>query len=80
MSVIVRDPATKRIELLTKGADSTVKVLLRPGQPDIERTQQHIDELSTIGLRTLLLGKKILTEDEYNNWNRKLQAARGTIG
>jgi magnesium-transporting ATPase (P-type) len=58
MSVIVRDPATRRIQLLTKGADSTVKALLRPGQNELAATQAHIDKLSDIGLRTLLLGKK----------------------
>ncbi len=62
MSVIVRDPNTRRIELLTKGADSTVKALLRPGQNDLPNTQKHIDELSVYGLRTLLLAKKIVTE------------------
>lgn len=80
MSVIVRDPATRRIELLTKGADSTVKTLLRDGQHDLDQTQQHIDKLSVLGLRTLLLGKKVLTEDEYNRWNRELQEARSIIG
>lgn len=43
MSVIVRDTATRRIELLMKGADSTVKALLRPGQADLPNTQKHID-------------------------------------
>ena len=58
MSVIVRDPATRKIQLLTKGADSTVKALLRPGQNELVDTQRHIDKLSDKGLRTLLLGKK----------------------
>ena len=70
MSVIVRDPQTKKIELLTKGADSTVKALMAPGQRDIEETQRHIDVLSVKGLRTLLLGKKTLSENEFNEWNK----------
>ena len=56
--MIVRDPATRKIQLLTKGADSTVKALLRPGQNELVDTQRHIDKLSDKGLRTLLLGKK----------------------
>jgi magnesium-transporting ATPase (P-type) len=80
MSVIIRDPITRRIELLTKGADSTVKTLLRDGQQDLDRTQAHIDRLSVLGLRTLLLGKKVLTEEEYNRWNKELQEAKGIIG
>ena len=46
MSVIVRDPHTKRIELLCKGADSTVKALLRDGQQDLDKTQEIVDRLS----------------------------------
>lgn len=80
MSVIIRDPITRRIELLTKGADSTVKTLLRDGQQELDRTQAHIDRLSVLGLRTLLLGKKVLTEEEYNRWNKELQEAKGIIG
>jgi phospholipid-translocating ATPase len=30
MSVIIRDPQSKKIVLYTKGADSTVKELIRP--------------------------------------------------
>jgi hypothetical protein len=51
-----------------KGADSTVKALLRPGQSDFDATQKHIDKLSVYGLRTLLLGKRVLTDSEFNSW------------
>lgn len=80
MSVIIRDPMTKRIELLTKGADSTIEPLLRDGQADLAPTKAHVDRLSVLGLRTLFLGKKTLTEDEYQRWFRELQEARSTIG
>ena len=61
MSVIIRDPQSKGIILYTKGADSTVKELIRAGEKDLDVTQKHIDELSVKGLRTLMLGKKRLT-------------------
>lgn len=70
MSVIIRDTQTKQITLYTKGADSTVKELLRPNEKDMEATQTHIDNLSVQGLRTLLLGKKKLTEEQYREWNK----------
>jgi len=35
MSVIVRNPANNKIELYTKGADSTVQELIRSNQPDL---------------------------------------------
>ena len=44
--------------------------MLRPGQAELERTQEHIDILSVKGLRTLMLGKKTLTEEEFDRWNR----------
>lgn len=31
MSVIVRNPVSKKVEIYTKGADSTVKELIRAG-------------------------------------------------
>ena len=54
--------------------------MLRENQADLIKTQEHIDILSVKGLRTLMLGKKTLTEDEFNNWNRDLQKARSIIG
>ena len=80
MSIIIRNPQNRRIQLLCKGADSTVKSMLRENQADLIKTQEHIDILSVKGLRTLMLGKKTLTEDEFNNWNRDLQKARSIIG
>lgn len=58
MSVIIKDPQTKSICVYTKGADSTVKELLRPNERDLTATQKHIDDLSVKGLRTLMLGRK----------------------
>lgn len=63
-----------------KGADSTVKALLRPGQSDLDATQKHIDKLSVYGLRTLLLGKRVLTDSEFNSWYDELNKARGGVG
>ena len=54
--------------------------MLRPGQKDLDRTQEHINILSVKGLRTLMLGRKILTEEEYNRWNKSLLGARSIIG
>jgi magnesium-transporting ATPase (P-type) len=43
MSVIIRDAQTKQITVYTKGADSTVKELIRPNEKDLDATQKHID-------------------------------------
>ena len=35
MSIVIRDPNDKSIHIYTKGADSTVKELLRPNEKDL---------------------------------------------
>ena len=35
---------------------------------DIEMAKLYIDEYSKKGLRTLVLGKKRLSEQDYRNW------------
>ena len=60
MSIIVRDPRDKRIKLFTKGADSIIKERLAGGQRlnlDLE-----LEKCSKIGLRTLLVGMRIISE------------------
>ena len=59
MSVVIRDPRDKRIKLLTKGADSIIKERLSPRQKlnlDLE-----LEKCSKIGLRTLLVGMRIIS-------------------
>lgn len=80
MSVIIKDPQTKSICVYTKGADSTVKELLRPNEKDLAATQKHIDNLSVKGLRTLMLGRKKITEEEFQRWNKEYIRAKGLMG
>ena len=60
MSVVVRDPRDGRIKLFIKGADSFIKKRLAPKQRlnlDLE-----VEKCSKIGLRTLLVGMRIVSE------------------
>jgi hypothetical protein len=50
--------------------------LLRSRAPHLDQTKGYVDELSKIGLRTLFLAKRDLTEEEFKNWNDRLNAAR----
>ena len=68
MSLIVRDPETHEITLLTKGADSIMLPLLKEGDPSV---QDHLDGFAREGLRTLVMAKRTLNNDEYNCWSRK---------
>ena len=45
----------------------------------MEATQIKVDEYATEGLRTLLLAKKEIDEDYYEEWNERFQTALGKI-
>lgn len=46
----------------------------------MEITQKHIDTLSVTGLRTLMLGKRTIPDEEYRKWNEEFVRARGLTG
>ncbi|XP_072120719.1 phospholipid-transporting ATPase VB-like [Mobula birostris] len=90
MSVIVKHPITKEIVVYTKGADSVIMELLE--QPDkdnieeqkkqrniIEKTQKHLDQYASNGLRTLCIAKKVLTDGEYEKWANLRHEAETSI-
>ena len=61
MSVIVRDEK-QQIFILTKGSDDTIFPLLK--ETDAELQKQLIN-LSQDGLRTLVLAKRLIPNEEY---------------
>ena len=71
MSVVLRDTNTDNIVLLCKGADSFVDKLLRDTEDNktrLEESVHWIEEYAETGLRTLLLAKKEIPEEEYQEW------------
>lgn len=68
MSVIIRDPSDGYIKMFTKGADSIIKDRLDISQID-EGMMRNIDSFLTKaslkGLRTLLMGMRLIDEEEY---------------
>ncbi|CAD8052350.1 unnamed protein product [Paramecium sonneborni] len=72
MSVIIRDNGIYKLYI--KGADSIIKARLRPDQPFLGFIQNKLQEFSTIGLRTLLMAMKILSEQEYLEFERQKEA------
>lgn len=68
MSLIVRDPETKEIICLTKGADSIMLPLLATPDPNIDG---HLDQFARSGLRTLVMAKRVIGEEEYKTWSEK---------
>jgi len=75
-SVIIRDPKTDVIKLMIKGADSIIidRLSTTTPQPHLENTKNLLTEFSTIGLRTLCMAEKVLTEEEYTELDSKMVA------
>jgi len=86
MSVIVRQlgeegqPETNPILLFCKGADNVIFERLAPGGDDLKAaTEEQLDLFANEGLRTLTLANRVVSEDEYNTWVTRYQAALTSI-
>uniref|UniRef100_H0XQE0 Phospholipid-transporting ATPase n=2 Tax=Otolemur garnettii TaxID=30611 RepID=H0XQE0_OTOGA len=90
MSVVVRHPLSNQVVVYTKGADSVIMELLSAASPDEaslekqqiiirERTQKHLDNYATRGLRTLCIAKKVMSDTEYAEWLRNHFLAETSI-
>ncbi|CAG8458896.1 8422_t:CDS:2 [Cetraspora pellucida] len=76
MSIIVRNPVTRRIILFCKGADNVIFDRLKIGQDYIANvTGEHLEEFAREGLRTLCLGYTEISQEEYIKWNNEYREA-----
>ena len=76
MSIIIRDK-NGLIKLYIKGADCEItKRMSRNSKNKLYSnfTTKSVDKLSCEGYRSLLIGYKIINEDDYNNWNKNLKS------
>eukprot|EP01054_Gregarina_sp_Poly1_P002112 Gregarina_sp_Poly_1__2111@NODE_155_length_12405_cov_134_674339_g137_i0_p1_GENE_NODE_155_length_12405_cov_134_674339_g137_i0NODE_155_length_12405_cov_134_674339_g137_i0_p1_ORF_typecomplete_len1336_score215_65PhoLip_ATPase_C/PF16212_5/3_1e37Hydrolase/PF00702_26/0_0044Hydrolase/PF00702_26/7_5e19Hydrolase/PF00702_26/0_015Cation_ATPase/PF13246_6/3_7e15HAD/PF12710_7/0_84HAD/PF12710_7/3_7Hydrolase_3/PF08282_12/11Hydrolase_3/PF08282_12/0_95_NODE_155_length_12405_cov_134_674339_g137_i033597366 len=77
MSVIMRD-RDGTIKLLTKGADSSMLSVAAPGQQKyLKSLEDSLADFAREGLRTLVLGLKVLSEAEFSAWKAKVDKLRG---
>jgi magnesium-transporting ATPase (P-type) len=53
MTLIVKEPGTNKLLMMTKGADSVMMPMITS---DKGMVQQHLDEFAIEGLRTLVMG------------------------
>lgn len=66
MSTIIRD-AQGQIWLLTKGAESHVLPLCRAADRQLVAiTQEHINDFARTGLRTLAVGRRKMSQEEFD--------------
>ena len=66
MSVIVR--SGNQIKLYTKGADSIIKSRLSSDQK--LNLDSELDRFAKIGLRTLLIGMRLISDQEYSQFKK----------
>ncbi|KAK1260036.1 Phospholipid-transporting ATPase 2 [Acorus gramineus] len=78
MSVVVKDCQNGEIFLLSKGADEAIFPYARTGQ----QTRNFVDaveQYAQLGLRTLCLAWRELSEDDYREWAVKFKEANSTL-
>jgi magnesium-transporting ATPase (P-type) len=80
MSVIVRCP-DGTIKLFCKGADATMLTRLSQSTSKdlLTRVNDNLHYFSTKGLRTLVVGTRMIPEDLYSDWERRYDDAQGKL-
>ncbi|XP_068732876.1 LOW QUALITY PROTEIN: phospholipid-transporting ATPase IF-like [Montipora capricornis] len=76
MSVIVKSPKGEYV-MLVKGAETSILDRLASGPGDV--TLEHVNEYAEKGLRTLVIARRVLREEDYLTIDRKLTAAKQAI-
>jgi phospholipid-transporting ATPase len=74
MSVVVQTPEGKVI-VYTKGADSILFARMNSNDPIIHRTQENLSAFANIGLRTLVLAKRVIDFKQYEEWAKRYHQA-----
>jgi len=77
MGIILKHEETNRIIFYLKGADAIMKQKL----PEYQRgfVLDEVEELAKMGLRTLIISQKFLTEREYQAWDLQYQKANNEM-
>ncbi len=75
MSVIVRHQGTGRLALYCKGADSVILERLAPAQEAAKATESSLEVLGSEGLRTLMVARRDLDEQYYQQWSDRYDEA-----
>mmetsp|Transcript_15935 Transcript_15935/g.26026 ORF Transcript_15935/g.26026 Transcript_15935/m.26026 type:complete len:1436 (+) Transcript_15935:194-4501(+) len=76
MSIVVQRTCDDSIALLMKGADNVMFDRLAPGQEgQVAEMKTMLDRYSWAGLRTLVMAKKDLSEEEFMIWEQEYKNA-----
>ena len=79
MSILVRGSASGQYLLFCKGADSTVLPLCNNTATQMKEIDHALYDLSCLGLRTLCVGIKVLSEDAADNVVKGFKTAQASI-
>ncbi len=73
MSIILKDEAAGVYKMYVKGADNIIKQRLSKNtpQPFLDNTDKLLEKFSIIGLRTLMMAMKVLTEEEVKAFTQE---------
>ena len=82
MSVVIRFPDNS-VKVLVKGADSSMFSILGESMNEGDyvetATQNHLCQYASLGLRTLVLAARDLTDVELEEWQRKYEDASTSL-
>ena len=81
MSIILKDESNV-IKIYTKGADCEILKRLSKNNNNIEKInfiKSKIDKYSKKGYRTLLIGYKEISKEDYEKWNNELKTYKKNI-
>ena len=76
MSVIVKD-IDNTIHVFSKGAETTMFVAC--SRSDVTKTEQQLTSFARLGLRTLVLGHKTISAEEYQTFTNSLEIASQSL-
>jgi phospholipid-translocating ATPase len=75
MSVVTRDLESGVLYLYVKGADDVIYERLRSDQ-DTVQLRRDLDDFAREGLRTLVYGYRVLSDEDYTKWFEIYQKAK----
>ena len=75
MSILIKDSTTGQYVLMCKGADNIMIPLCRMPREKQGEVEKSLLDLACLGLRTLVIARKVLTEEEALAWAAKWKKA-----
>eukprot|EP00092_Neocalanus_flemingeri_P013376 GFUD01014420.1.p1 GENE.GFUD01014420.1~~GFUD01014420.1.p1 ORF type:complete len:564 (+),score=167.39 GFUD01014420.1:113-1693(+) len=75
MGIIVRDKGTGEIVFYMKGADTVMSAIVQYN----DWLMEEVDNMAREGLRTLVVARKTLTEEQYADFEQRFQAAKLSV-